>query len=93
MRTIRLTDKLRAAIYTLSDEKLADASEEAFYAAVRKEKIKPDTLYKILTMMRYEFAPKCKRWVWWPRNDPLVIKTFTAVQTLDNEKLDSNKWS
>lgn len=92
MRTIRLTAKLQSAIEILSDEHLADASEEAFMVALQKGKIKISTLYKILTMMRYKWSTYSKRWVWWPRQEMLVIKTFTAVQTLDNEELESNKW-
>lgn len=81
---VRITTKLKAAIQILSDEGMADSSDEAFVIALRKGKLKPQELYKVLASMRYTWNAKYQHWTWRPRHLKSVKRMFAIVRSIDD---------
>ena len=85
MREIRITKKLKEAIAILADERFADCSDEAFIAAFRKGKLKPDEIYKALSVMRYSWNIKSGYWIWKPRHMKSIKRIFGIVRKIDDD--------
>ena len=83
MKTVPITQKLKAAIEVLGSERMADCTDEGFIAAIRARKIKPSTIYKIMSMMRYAWNPKRKSWVWKPLQMKIVRRVFAIANKFD----------
>jgi hypothetical protein len=85
MTNIRLTKKLKEAIVILSDEGKADTSDQAFVIALRKGKLKPQELYKAMSVMRYTWNAKYLHWTWRPRHIKSVKRIFAIVRKIEDE--------
>jgi len=82
---IRITIKLKKAIEILSDEGMADCRDESFVIALRKGKLKPQEIYKVMASMRYAWNAKRQYWSWRPRYMKSVKRMFAIVRKIDDE--------
>lgn len=88
MKKIRITKKLQKAIEILSEDgRGADCSWDAFKIALQKRKLKPQQLYKVMSLMRYAWSPKHGYWIWRPLHAKSVQRMFKIVRAIDNEIL------
>lgn len=81
MKKVLITRKLRGAISILSSERMSDCTDLAYIMAIRKHKIKASTIYKIMSLMRYQWNGK--RWFWRPFEMKIVRKVFVIASQFD----------
>jgi hypothetical protein len=83
MKKIMKTKKLKNAIDFLCDESISDTSQEAWFEALKTQKIKAETIYKAMAAfgMKWDVMQGC--WYTKARRTPFVRTMISAVKKID----------
>jgi len=91
LKTIKKTKKLKKAIQILSsDEGYSDTSDQAWFEALKKGKVKAESIYKAMAAFGWKWDAMRGYWYTRARRTPFVKTMFSIVRKIDDKLLKDN---